>query len=132
MKLKHFSELTVPRNSTGPQSKANITFSKTGNLSFSKGASKLIGLKEKDKITISQDEEDTDNWYIHKDPVNGFEIRSYSNGQLAISHRSLVRKFMELADLSPDKTYKCLIGGKPTIIPGDKSKTEYWGILILR
>ncbi|MGN6435970.1 MAG: hypothetical protein ACTHMM_05525 [Agriterribacter sp.] len=133
MKLKYFSEQTVSRAPAGgPNGTAKITFSKNGGISINKTAQSLLGIGNKDKITLSQDEDEPENWYIHKDPHHGFEMRIASSGQLLFTHVNLVKTFKEIAELDIKKTYSFLIGGQPTMIKGDKAQTQYWGILIRR
>lgn len=133
MKLKYFSEQTVSRAPAGgPNGTAKITFSKIGSISLNKAAAALMGFGNKDKITLSQDQEEPENWYIHKNSQHGFEMRTSTSGQLMFTHINLVKTFKEVADLDLKTTYSFLIGGQPTTIKGDKAQTQYWGTLIRR
>lgn len=131
MKLNYYSEQTIGR-STGRSSDGTptVTFTKNGIISFNKFAQKLIGLTETSKITLSQDEESPENWYVHIDPHHGFQLKLQKNTILSFFHTNLVNKFKELAELDQNRTYKMLIAGQPTVIKGDSEKTQYWCILI--
>jgi hypothetical protein len=70
MKLIKFDAST--RNArTG---KTCISFGKKGLISLSKLAVEKLELKNGDKVSLFQDEEEAD-WYIGKDPKDGFPIR---------------------------------------------------------
>jgi len=132
MKLKYYSEQTVERKNTRGSTTAKVTFSRSGQISFNKPAQEMIGLKNESKITLSQDEDSPEDWYIHIDLSHGFQLRKLSNQQLCFSHTNLVKQFKELTELDPDATHTMLIARQPTMMEGDKAKTKYWCILIKR
>jgi hypothetical protein len=92
---------------------------------------KLLGLLAGDKITIAQDEDEKENWYVFKDPQSGFEIRpGYEGRGCLLNHSSLVEKVISSSSKDVTISHTFLIAGKATEIKGDKAKTQYWGILI--
>lgn len=132
MKLIYFSNQTLPRNAGGPGEKApRITFATKGCIRLNPSAVKLMGLKHGDKITMSQDEEATENFYLFKDQEHGFEVRTASDKKsLIFNHSSLVGAFLEAVGRDSSITQRFLLAGTPTVMAGDKAKTQYWGILI--
>lgn len=72
MKLKHFNTANLPKQERGaPYLHLN---SKTGLIRITDQAAARIGLKPGDKVAFAQDEEESGDWYLYKDP-EGFEIR---------------------------------------------------------
>lgn len=76
MKLKTFDR----SNSYGARSsEPTISLMKNGAISFSSGATKMIGLEVAGKVQFHQDEESPSDWYISKsDDVDAFDIRGKS------------------------------------------------------
>ncbi|HEY4288232.1 MAG TPA: hypothetical protein VGN00_14105 [Puia sp.] len=131
MKLKYFSEQTMPRNMGGGKSCIpRVNFGNKGAVAFNKEAGKLLGFKVGDKISLGQDEEDPENWYFFLDKDNGFAVRQYKDGAWLFNHAALVSAFVESKGFDAGKTIKALIAGQPTIMKGDKAQTKYWGILV--
>jgi hypothetical protein len=130
MKLNYFSEQTLPKQKgRGRRGLARVTFGKKGVISFNPQACELMGIKDRDKITLAQDEEDPKNWYFFKDSQHGFEVRSGYKGRGGIfNHRTMVHEFLVAFEMDESISHSFLIGGEPTVIAG--SKTKYWGILI--
>ncbi len=128
MRLKHLSEKTVEYGGRGTHSVAKVIFSKNGGISLNRAAISKMKLKDGDRLTLSNDEDDPENWYLHNDPENGFKFRLNSSGQFIVHHTNLVKEFKKLAGLDDNKTYRFLIAGIPTVV----AKTKYWGILIIK
>lgn len=130
MKLVYFSEQTLPKQMGGKKT-CKVAFGKAGTIHFNGPACELIGIKPGDKITLSQDEEEPENWYVFKDADHGFEVRAGYDGKGCLfNHSKLVIAFLEAIGKPVNKTVGFLIAGKPTTIKGDKSATQYWGILV--
>lgn len=128
MKLTYFSQQTLPKQRIS-NTVARVSFSKNGIIHFNGFAVDVMGLKNGDKITMSQDEEVPENFYFFKDPNHGFELRtSYDKKGLLFNHAALTKTFIEALGREPGQSYNFLMAGKPTSIKGDK--TVYWGILI--
>ena len=126
MKLIHFSEKTLPKNSMRCMS-PKIGLGKNGVIGINSSACDLISIKSGDRISISQDSKDTKNWYIFKDP-NGFELRcGTTNKGFIFNHTHLIKIMTDALGLPADQTHYFLIAGKSTTIGGDK--TIYWGLL---
>lgn len=83
-----------------------------------------------DRLTLSQDAENPENWYLNKDR-SGFELRpGYKNRGYMFNHRNLVTIFCEAMSKDQAKTHNFKIAGQPTLVKGDKAQVKYWGILI--
>lgn len=130
MKLNYFTSQTLPKQ-MGGKKLPKIAFGKAGTISFNAPACALVGIKPGDKISLSQDEEVPENWYLFKDKDHGFEVRAGYDGKGCVfNHRKMVEAFLEAVGKPVDKTLSLLIAGKPTTIKGDKANTQYWGILV--
>ncbi len=129
MKLTMFSEQTLPKLAGGwKNASAKISFAKTGVIHFNPQACDLLKLKGGDKISLGQDPEHPENWYIFKDKENGFPVRSGYKGRGAMfNHRVLIETVLDCFGLDGGRSYGYKIGGQPTKI----DKVEYWGILIM-
>lgn len=130
MKLKYFSEQTLPRAMGGGKSTLpKINFHHKGMITINLIAAGLLEVRAGDKITIAQDEQEPENFYLFKDEQHGFEMKSQKNGQyLGLFHRGLVDLIREAKELPEGQSIKALIAGQSTTLKGDK--TKYWGILI--
>lgn len=128
MELVYFSAQTMPRKSGGNKH-SRITFSKAGAIVLNESAGKLIGLTGGGKITIAQDKNEPENWYIFLDE-NGFALRGKGDDKkgYAFNHVELVKAFIEAIGKDINESHSFLIAGQPTILKG--SKTQYWGILV--
>lgn len=129
MKLNKFDNETMPRLWGGGNISPRISFGKAGTISFNRVACENMNLFPGVKLTLAQDEENPENWYVFKDDKNGFEIRKgYDKTSCMLNHSKLVKEFAECFELEDDKTHSFTLAGEATLIEGDK--TEYWGILI--
>lgn len=130
MKLTYFTEQTLPKR-TGGSKQSKVAFGKSGTISFNAPACGLMGLNPGDKISLSQDEEAPENWYLFKDKNHGFEVRGGYDGKGCVfNHRTMVETFLEAIGKPTNETISFLIAGQPTTLKGDKSGTQYWGILV--
>jgi hypothetical protein len=130
MKFIYFSSQTCPKQMGGKKT-AKVAFGKGGTIHFNAPACELMELQAGDKVTLSQDEDEPENWYVFKDAEHGFELRSGYDGKGCLfNHAKLVIAFLEAIGKPLDKTLGFLMAGKPTTMKGDKSATKYWGILI--
>jgi hypothetical protein len=90
----------------------------------------LTGLQSGDSFSVSQDEEEPDNWYLSKD-ANGFKLRPYGHESktkaACINNRALVQVVLKhIGMANADGVVKILVAGKPTMV----GKVAYWGILV--
>lgn len=90
-------------------------------------------LKAGTKVTVAQDEEQSDCWYVFKDDQHGFQLRAGYDatkqpGALMMNHKKLHTLVSAGCALNPDETHNFLIAGQPTMMKGDK--TKYWGLLV--
>jgi hypothetical protein len=128
MKLIYFSSKTMPKTMGGGNKLPKVSFGKAGTITFNHVSCQLMGLKNEDKITLSQDEEVPENWYFFKDN-NGFALRSaYDKKGCLFNHSALVQAFIEAVGAEATVTNAFIIAGTPTVVKGDT--TKYWGILI--
>lgn len=128
MKLKNFNLKTLPKINAGRTQVARVTFTKYGTIAINARASTLMGLAKDTKITLSQDEDDKDNWYFYIDPDDGFPVRvGYDKKGVLFNHAGLVKEVVEYFELSRDRSHGFLLAGKPTTIKGDK--TNYWCLI---
>ncbi len=115
---------------SGPKSTtATISFSKAGTITFNPLSCERIGLVAGSKISIAQDEDAPENWYVFVDEENGFELRCkdpQKDKACTFNHKALCTTIIEACGLPTDETHRFLIGGEPTPL----GKTNYWGILI--
>lgn len=128
MKLNFFSSETFP-NYKRENSSPKVSFGKSGVISFNDAACTLIGIAEKSKITLAQDEEDAANWYFFIDEEHGYPLRiGYDKKGVIFNHVGMIRAFYGAFGLDI-QTRQFLIAGQHTIIKG--SKTKYWGIIVI-
>ena len=128
MKLKTFNSETLPKQNGGGSKMPRISFNKAGAISFNQAACKLMGATEKDKLTLAQDTEDTDNWYVFIDNENGFPVRlGYDKKGCLMNHKKLVDAVVAGFELKEGITHSFKIAGQPTTVKGDK--TKYWGLI---
>lgn len=131
MKLMYFSNQTLPKNEgggriTGPR----VSFGKKGMIYFNRAASSLLDLKEGNKITLAQDQEDPAGWYFFKDAQHGFELKLHSDKKgYWFSHQALRKELLSSFDKPQDINHNFPISAEPTVMKGDKVK--YWKLLIL-
>jgi hypothetical protein len=133
MKLKYFSEQTLPKFGGGTRNGSpKINFGKSGTITINRFAAKLMELNADDKITIAQDEDDPANWYLFKDSQHGFLVRGKKaqdgqTGDLQFNHKGLLLEICKACEISDEQSHNFLIAGQATMIKGDK--TKYWGLL---
>ncbi len=123
MRLKEFnSENTMVARSGSPCIGVN---QKTGVFNMNKLATELMGLKNGDGITIHQDEDQPENWYIEKAKTNGFITREKkdASGGLMFNNTTLARAIAEGGGCSG--SFRLLIAGQPT----KHEKRVLWGLL---
>ncbi|GAO43766.1 hypothetical protein [Flavihumibacter petaseus] len=130
MKLKYFTEQTLPKvRGAGGTRLARINLSTKGAIRINEAACQLIGIKDGDKISIAQDQEAKENWYIFKDPSHGYQVRLMSDKKTCgFNHATFIGAFKKAMNLKDDIGVSYLIAGQPTVMSGDK--TKFWGILI--
>jgi hypothetical protein len=129
MKLKQFNQKTLPKQVGGAGAKTpRVSFGKAGTITFNEPACKLLELLETSKVTLSQDEDNVDNWYFYIDEVNGFALRKgYDKKGFMFNHSLLVKEVVNFFELDVDATQNFMIAGKATQVKGNP--TKYWGII---
>ncbi len=119
----------MPKAAAGGGKVARVSFNKSGTISFNETACTLVGLGKETKVSLSQDEEEKDNWYFYIDAEAGFDVRTgYDKKGCLFNHSSLVKEVVAHFELPEDSTHSFLIAGKPTIVKNDK--TKYWGLIV--
>jgi hypothetical protein len=79
MKLKLFDSETSPKSTgAGRNSLPRISVTKGGTININGKACELMQLKDGSKITLAQDEEEPENWFMFLNP-KGFELRPMSD-----------------------------------------------------
>ncbi len=127
MKLTYFSEQTLPKGSFGRAALPRMNFSKTGVISLNPAAVEQLKLTVKDRITLAQDPDTPENWYLFKDQNYGYQLRpGYKEVGLMFNHIALKKTIWKCFDLDEEKGESFRIAPQPTKI----DKTEYWGILV--
>jgi len=126
MNLQTFNATNTP-NLRQRAGLPKLSITKKGIFIFNKLACELIKLKEKDKVSISQDSDDPINWYLHKD-AEGFELRNLFKNtlNLAFNNSTLKESFCEAMQMDPDKTHSLKISANVTKI----GKVEYFPIIL--
>jgi len=130
MKLKILNEETCPKM-LGRTGIARIGFGKSGIVNLNFQAGELMELKTGDKLSLAQDEDEPDNWYLFKDNLKGFVVRAgYDKKGFLFNHMTMIDEFRTHFKLDKTITHNFLLAGQPTLIRGDK--TKYWGILVAK
>jgi hypothetical protein len=124
MKLTTLNSLTTPR--VFANGIAKISFTKAGTVYVNRYGVIATGFKPGDKVALSQDEDNPENWYIHLDK-DGFELRENSKkDNLLLNHSDLIRTFKSCFDLDFKVTTTCNLATIPEEVDG----VNYFGILI--
>lgn len=84
MDLLHFDVRDVKATRRGMEKLSHINFRKDGKVYLSSGLVAAMGLKEKDRVRISQDQKSPDDWYVSLDPVNGFILYKEKSAHSAL------------------------------------------------
>lgn len=115
MKLKSFNSTNM-RGATAGES--SISFSRQGIINISQMAVDAIGLKIGDVISLEQDEENPQDWYLMKNP-EGFKVRQYkgSNG-LCFNAAALAKSFLDLNDYTNTHSASFRLITEPVEIDG--------------
>jgi hypothetical protein len=126
MKLKK-----ILRDNSGRRGEVSISFRKSGSITISTAAEKLIGLKAKDHIDLFQDEEEPSDWYLHKSKEGCLTLRHPNGnpdhgGGLATNASSICYKFRVSLGLEDyTENLRCLISRTPVT----ENKMELWPLL---
>jgi hypothetical protein len=108
-----------------------MSISKAGLVSINRPTCTLMDLKEGDKLTLCQDEEDPECFYFFKDASHGFVVRpDKKRTSLLFTHVGMFKVICKALERSTNESIKALIAGQPTTMKNDKAQTKYWGILI--
>lgn len=126
MKLTVFNEENFPKQQGNHRGTPAVRFGKMCAISLNGSATEIMELKEGDRLSMAQDEDDPANWFLFKD-VNGFEVRLHTDKKtMQFNHRKLSDAIKECFGLDKDGSHRFLIGGQPTIM----GKVKYFGLLI--
>ena len=130
MKLKEFNENTLPKQWGKAEQRPKISFAKSGNISFNRAATRLMGVVPGSKIAIGQDEDAPENWYVYESP-KGYQLRGKSdwekNGALCFSHQLLRKDFYKANEFTDsdneiiDETKTFTLCNEPIKVKGDKT-----------
>jgi hypothetical protein len=128
MKLKEYNPANSKPVATPRAHPASLRLdTKTGRFLFNKTASELMGLKDKCKIVILQDENEPEDWYLEVVKDRGFVISSRDRQSESVFNNTVIaRKIAESVGYN-GRNGRMLIAGQPTII-GDRT---LWGILTI-
>jgi hypothetical protein len=99
MKLIHFDSETAS-GSRMASTEPSIRFHQSGIITISAAAAEKIKLKEGDKVSIAQDEDSPDDWYLITKDKKGFATRIYkgSNG-LAFNNAYIAKSLINFLEL---------------------------------
>ncbi len=123
MKLKRFNAETCPQL-VGAKGKRSLSINHKGHVLINGLAVTTMGLKPGDKISIVQDQDHPEDWYITKDP-NGFELRHKSGNTLMTQSTAMCIQVLNCMEFTGKHNYHFPIAGTATIF----EKHKYWGIL---
>ncbi len=125
MKLKFFNPENLPISTKGKP--AVYINAKAGMFHISAIAAEKMGLKEGDSVELSQDEENTSDWYLSKSK-KGFALRNKMKGSaeqgLIFNNVTLAKMIFESVEYD-QKSGRCLFGAEPVTV----KSVDYWPII---
>lgn len=126
MKLKEFNSQNSSFVKTGePTISCNV---KAGLMNLSIELVKIMKLSDDSRISIHQDEENPEDWYL-SDSKDGFKLRSDkkgSKGNAALSFNNTTTVKALAKSLNIDSNYiKCKVGDEPIVV----NKVKYYPII---
>lgn len=126
MKLKEFNQENS-RNIVKGRSTVRI-YRNTGIFQFSKQAAEVIGLQVGSLVTIHQDEENPEDFYIHKTVANGFILRGNGTELSGLTLNCSMVAALILDSAKVGKSASFQVSKQPVISNG----REYWPIITAR
>lgn len=120
MKLKKFDSLNSRISRTNA---ATIRFHCKGNTSISKKAVDEIGLKDGDKISICQDEDDPNDFYLVTNDPDGFTLRASTGDGLNFNCATVFKTLAGIFD-GDFKSIGCKLATTPTSFNGSDVLTK--------
>ena len=134
MKLAVFNTETKPAGAGNTKwAKPLVRFNNKGCVTIAKGLCEKLSITAQSKIAFANDEQAPKDWYLFFDKTNGYPIRegTFNKNQVAeINHKALVELFCSSQQLDMTKTWACKLMPEPIVFKEDKTKTEYWKLLI--
>lgn len=128
MKIQTFNAENTPKFCR--QKESIVSFNKSGTIRLSKILCETMAIKPGSKISLSQDQDNPQDWYLHEDPKNGFEVRGKKDAGIEegmmFNHTSLKNLFLNCFNLDIKTSYKFRVATEPTKV----GKINYYGILI--
>jgi hypothetical protein len=118
MKLKTYNSENASRRSSG---KPTIAFSsKNGVMRINKAGQEKLKIKDGERWSISQDEENVKDWYLHKDAEAGFKVRVSEKDEATFNSSAVCEGVRAcVKNIEDDKTCKMYLITEP-IITKDK------------
>ena len=116
MKLQKFDASNSKSVRTG---EPTINFNMAGGICFSKTFCQKIGLKKGDKVSIVQDEDQPEDWYIIIGDKDGFPIRENTGEGCAFNNAFICKNFIEHLQINA-KSVNCKLATEPADIPKDQ------------
>jgi hypothetical protein len=123
MKLKKFDSTTA----NGHTSKPSILFSLVGTITLNKDFFSKVGLEVNDKVSITQDEDNPDDWYLLIDDENGFALRQNKSKDRLLFNNAATAKAVIDHFKFRTKSVSFQIATEPT--PIDDKENEVTGKL---
>lgn len=122
MNLTFFSAETHPIETGGGISPdAWILFATTGKITLSLEAGTLLGITANDRISLAQDDDQPEIWYLFKDKA-GFELKALKSGKLVLEHPELVTVFLDCFGKSHDENHRLFFSVEPV----KERRRSYW------
>lgn len=111
MKLKLFNTETICSYSKREEIR-RIRFNSRGLIYISGGVAELINLKKGDRLSLAQDEERPNDWYLFKSH-NGFLVGRVKNAKsFSIHSRGTVEAFNNNFKMNGHKSYSIPVGNE--------------------
>lgn len=120
MNLSYFSTQTLPKGTFGKRTgDPVINLGIKGAIRLNPAACELLGVTEGTKVSVAQDQDNPENWYIFLDPEHGYECRVFSDGKsYGFNHSALTSTIKECFELPIDKGVSFPIAQIPIIFRG--------------
>lgn len=113
MKLIKFDATNSKTHKSG---EAIIRFNMAGGISLTKTATEELGLKAGQKVSVVQDEEKPEDWYLVINDEDGFELRENTTGTgVAFNNAYIVHTLKNFLDIEANISSYCFkIATKPS------------------
>lgn len=101
---------------------STIRFHRQGQISISKKFCEELGLKAGTPVSVVQDEETPEDWYLVINDKDGFPLRKYNDGNMAFNSAFIAKSFLEAMGYENAISGGCLLATKETDSNGEIPK----------